>query len=55
MFRYMRERDDDVLVDEDEQRQEEAQPDRAQSVHPRQLLKRREVEDRAVIDAELRN
>lgn len=32
VFWYVRERDDDVLVDEDEQRQEETQPDRAQCV-----------------------
>ena len=48
----MCERDDDVLVDEDEQREEEAQPDRAQGVQPWQLLKVREVEDGAVMDAE---
>lgn len=47
--------DDDVLIDEDEQSEEEAQPDRAQRVHSWQLIKWREVEDRAVMDAEHRN
>lgn len=55
VFRYMCERDDDVLVDKDEQREEETQPERAQRVHTRQLVKRREVEDWAIVDAELRN
>lgn len=52
---YVREWDDDVLVDKDEQREEETQPDRAQCVHSRQLIKRREVEDGAAVDAEYRN
>lgn len=51
----MCERDDDVLVDKDEQREEETQPERTQRVHTRQLVKWREVEDRAIVDAELRN
>ena len=55
VFRYMCERDDDVLVDKDEQREEETQPERAQRVHTRQLVKWREVEDWAIVDAELRN
>lgn len=55
VFWYVCEWDDDVLVDEDEQREEETQPNRAQCVHSRQLIKWREVEDGAAVDAEYRN
>lgn len=52
VFWYVCEWDDDVLVDEDEQREEETQPDCTQCVQSRELLKWREVEDGAVVDAE---
>lgn len=52
---YVSERDDDILVDKYEQCKEEAQTDGAQRVHPRQLIKWREVEDWTIVDTEYRN
>ena len=55
MFRYVGERDDDVLVDEDEQGQEEAQARSAERVPACQLVEGGEVEHGAVVDIEHRN
>lgn len=52
---YVSERDDDILVDKYEQCEEEAQTDGTQRVHPRQLIKWREVEDWTIVDTEYRN
>lgn len=52
VFWYMCEWNDDVLVYEDEQSQEKTQTHSTERVHPCQLVKWREVEDRATVDTE---
>lgn len=50
VLRRVRQGDNDVLVDEDEEGQEEAEAHRADDVHGRQASKRREVEDGPVVN-----
>lgn len=50
VFRRVCQRDDDVLVDEDEQSQQEAQAHGAEDVQGRQALKRSHAEDGPVVD-----
>lgn len=52
VLRCVGQRDDDVLVDEDEQGQEEAEAHGADHVHGRQPLKRSHVEDGPVVNFE---
>lgn len=52
VLRCVGQRDDDVLVDEDEQGQEEAEAHGADHVHGRQPLERSHVEDGPVVNFE---
>lgn len=52
MLRYVCERNDDVLVDEDEQGKKKAEAHGTQGVQARQLVEGRVVEDGPVVDAE---
>lgn len=55
VFRRVCQRDNDVLVDEDEEGQQEAQAHGAEDVQGRQALKRSHVEDGPVVNFEDRN
>lgn len=50
VLRSVGQRDDDILVDEDEEGQEEAQAHGAEDVHRRQTLERSHVEDGTVVN-----
>lgn len=55
VLRYVRERDDDVLVDKYEQRKKKAQSNGTKCAHSRQFIERRVVEDWTIVDAKYRN
>lgn len=55
VFRRVGQRDDDVLVDEDEEGQQEAQAHGAEDVQGRQALKRSHVEGGPVVNFEDRD